>query len=184
MSNVYSSYHKKFEEIVILMAASGSPGWTLTLYILAVTFHPLFKEFRMMKRFFLHSALAAAVVFGGATAYAQMGGPGGGPYGQHQPMSADQHLQMLTQQLNLTSDQQGQIKPILENESQQMESLRSDTSLSQQDRMSKMREIRQNTAEQIKPILTQEQQTKWEQMMTHQGHRGMGPGGANSPTPQ
>ncbi len=182
---MYNQFHKKFEEVVILMATSGSPGWTLTLYILAVTFHPLFKEFRTMKQVFLRSALALAVVFGGATAYAQMGGPGGGPYGQHQPMSADQHLQMLTQQLDLTSDQQAQIKPILENESQQMESLRSDTSLSQQDRMSKMHEIRQNTAEQIKPILTQEQQTKWEQMMSHQGHRGMGPGGGAPPqTPQ
>jgi len=81
-------------------------------------------------------------------------------------MSADQRLQMLTQQLNLTSDQQSQIKPILENESQQMQSLHSDSSLSQQDRMSKMREIRQNTASQIKPILTPDQQTKWDDMMS------------------
>ena len=138
----------------------------------------------MMKRFFLHCGLAVAVVFGGATAYAQMGGPGGGQHGQHQPMSADQRLQMLTQQLNLTSDQQEQIKPILENESQRMESLRSDTSLSQQDRMSKMREIRENTAGQIKPILTEEQQTKWDQMMSRQGHHGMGPGGATPQVPQ
>ncbi len=134
-----------------------------------------------MKQVFLRGALALAVVFGGATAYAQMGGQGGGgPHGQHQPMSTDQHLQMLTQQLSLTSDQQQQIKPILENESQQMESLRSDTALSQQDRMSKMREIRQNSAGQIQPILTTEQQAKWQEMRSR-GRRGMGQGGA---TPQ
>jgi len=166
-SSVYSSYHRKFDEVLILTATSGSPGWTLTLYILAITFQPLIKEFGNMKRVFLPSALALTVIFGGATAYAQMGGQDSGPpHGQHQPMSADQRLQMLTQQLNLTSDQQSQIKPILENESQQMQSLHSDSSLSQQDRMSKMREIRQNTASQIKPILTPDQQTKWDDMMS------------------
>lgn len=177
---------KQFDEVVILMASSASPGWTLTLYLLAVTFHPLMKEFRKMKQLFLRGALALAVVLGGATAYAQIGMPsGGGQHGQRQPMSADQHLQMLTQQLNLTSDQQTQIKPILENESQQMESLRSDTSLSQQDRMSKMQEIRKNTASQMNPILNPEQQTKYKEMMSHQGHRGgMSPQGAPPQSPQ
>jgi Spy/CpxP family protein refolding chaperone len=128
---------------------------------------------------------------GGATAFAQTGegggmGQGGGQgHGQHGPMSADQRLQMMTQQLNLTTDQQTQIKPILENESQQMQTLRQDTSLSQEDRMSKMKQIRENSASQIKPILTTDQQTKWQQMMSHQGHRGgMGPGAGGPPPSQ
>ncbi len=92
---------------------------------------------------------------------------------------------MLTQQLNLTSDQQTQIKPILENESQQMQSLRSDSSLSQQDRMSKMQAIRETTNSQIKPILTADQQTKWQQMMDRRGHRGgMTPDGTPPQSPQ
>ncbi len=182
---MYSSFLKKFDEVVMIMASSGSPGWTLTLYILAVTFHPLFKEFRNMKQIFLRGTLAVAVVLSGATAYAQMGAPAGGAeHGQHQPMSADQRLQMLTQQLNLTSDQQTQIKPILENESQQMQSLRSDTSLSQQDRMSKMQAIHETTSSQIKPILTPDQQTKWQQMMQRHGqHGGMAPQGAPPQSP-
>ena len=77
-----------------------------------------------------------------------------------------------TQQLNLSGDQQEQIKPILENESQQMQALRSDTALSQQDRMSKMQAIRKDTASQIKPILNADQQTKYQEMMSHQGPRG------------
>ncbi len=135
-----------------------------------------------MKTIILRSALSLAVVFGGVTAYAQMGGQmgGGGFHGQRQPMTADQRLQMLTQQLNLTSEQQQQIKPILENESQQMESLRSDTALSQQDRMSKMREIRQNSAGQIQPILTTDQQAKWQEMRSR-GHHGMGMGNGQPP---
>jgi protein CpxP len=158
---VYSSLHKKFEEIVLLMSTSGSPGSTLTLYLLAVTFHPLFKEFRQMKKFYLHGALALAVVFGGATAYAQTGAQAGGEmHAQHQPMSVDQRLEMMTQQLKLTNDQQQNIKIILEDESQQIESLRSNTSLTQQERRSKMRELRQNTKSQMNSILTPEQQTQ------------------------
>ena len=96
-------------------------------------------------------------------------------------MSADQRLQMLTSQLNLSSDQQAQIKPILENESQQMDALRSDTSLSQQDRMSKMQEIRKNTASQMTPILNSEQQTKYQQMMSRHARGAMGAGNGAPP---
>jgi len=135
-----------------------------------------------MKQIFLNGTLALAVVLGGATAYAQMGAQAGGDmHGQRQPMSTDQRLQMLTQQLNLTSDQQSQIKPILENESQQVQSLRSDTSLSQQDRFSKMKAIRENTNSQIQPILTSDQQAQWQQMMEQRGRRGMAPAPQSPP---
>ena len=40
----------------------------------------------------------------------------------------------MTQALNLTSDQQSQVKSILENERQQMEALKNDTSTSEQDK--------------------------------------------------
>jgi Spy/CpxP family protein refolding chaperone len=141
-----------------------------------------------MKKVILSSALAFTMAFSSSAAFAQMGqsgamGQGSGQWhGQRGPMSADQRLQMLTQQLNLTSDQQAQIKPILENESQQMQAVQQDSSLSQQDRMSKMKEIRETTASQIKPILNADQQAKWEQMMSHRGqHGGMGPGAGGPP---
>ena len=101
-----------------------------------------------MKQIFVRSALALAVLLGGSVAYAQMGqgggyGQGGYGGGQHQPMSGDQRLDMLTKQLNLTSDQQ----------------------------------------QQIKPILTPDQQTKWQQMMERHGRHGMGPGATPPGTP-
>ena len=65
----------------------------------------------MMKRFVIYSALALAVALGGATAYAQTGAQGGGS-GQHQPPSPEQRVQMLTEQLKLTNDQQQNIKLI------------------------------------------------------------------------
>lgn len=120
-----------------------------------------------MKRFLMYSALALAVVLGGATAYAQTSGPGGGN-GQHQPPSPEQRVKMLTQQLNLTNDQQQNIKLILEDESNRMESLRSDSSLTQQERRSKVQEIRQNTKTQMNSILTQEQQTQLQQAQLQQ----------------
>lgn len=173
---MFTSVLKKFDEVAILMATSGSPGSTLTLYILAVTFHPLLKEFRQMKQIFLRGMLAIAVVLVGATAYAQMGAQAGGEMqGQHQRMTTDQRLQMMTRQLNLTSDQQDKIKPILEDESQQMQALRADSSLSQQDRMSKMKELREKTNSQIKPVLTSDQQTKWQQMMEKRGGKRLQP---------
>ncbi len=56
-----------------------------------------------------------------------------------------------------------------------MQTLREDSSLSQQDRMSKMMAIRQDTSSQIKPILNADQQKQYEEMMSRQG-RGHGSG--------
>jgi periplasmic protein CpxP/Spy len=130
----------------------------------------------MMKKLILPAALAMALATAGVSAWAQMapmgGGQGGGQMSRG-PMSADQKLQMMTKQLNLTSDQQEKIKPILENESQQMQALHQDSSLSQEDRMSKMKQIRQSTNDQIKPLLNSDQQQKFAEMMSHQGHGGM-----------
>jgi Spy/CpxP family protein refolding chaperone len=81
---------------------------------------------------------------------------GGGQWGHHgpgQPMTADQRLQRMAKQLNLSDAQQQQIKPILENEAKQMQGLREDRSLSKQERMNKMQQIRHGTLDQIKPIL-------------------------------
>ena len=136
-----------------------------------------------MKMKLLHAAVIFTVLAGGTAVYAQMGpNQGGGPmgHGPRQPMTADQRLQRMTQQLNLSDAQQQQIKPILENESKQMQSLHEDSSLSQQDRMSKMMQIRQGTSDQIKPILNADQQQKYEQMMSRQGHGRGGPG-SNQP---
>ena len=63
-----------------------------------------------------------------------------------------------------------------------MDSLREDTSLSQQDRWSKMMQIRQETSSQIKPILNSDQQQKYEEMMSHR--RGAGAAGQMQPQGQ
>ena len=136
-------------------------------------------------------ALAIAMICCGTALFAQdtmsQGGqgPGGGHHGMM--MSPDQQLQRMTKQLNLTDAQQQKIKPILEQQHQQMESLNQDSSMSQQDHMSKMRDIHQSTHAQIKAVLTPDQQAKWEQMQNRHmegGHGGMGQGQPQQAPPQ
>ena len=138
-----------------------------------------------MKKHVFAAAMILTMLTGGTVAFAQMGQEQGGQWGrgQGQPPTADQRLQRMTQQLNLTEAQQQQIKPILESESKQMQALRDDTSLSQDDRRAKMMQIRQTSASQIKPILNADQQKQFDEMMSRQG-RGRGPGGPSQTPPQ
>lgn len=95
-----------------------------------------------MKMKLMYAALMFAVLAGSSAVYAQMGQEqGGGQWGHGQPMTADQRLQHMTKQLNLSDAQQQQIKPILENEEKQMQALHQDSSLSQQESRSKMMQI-------------------------------------------
>jgi Spy/CpxP family protein refolding chaperone len=92
----------------------------------------------------------------------------------------DQQLARMTKQLHLTDDQQAKIKPLLEDQHQQMMALRQDTSLSREERMAKIQEIRRATFEKINPILTSKQQKKLQEMQQmRQGRRGRG--GWNQP---
>ena len=80
----------------------------------------------------------------------------------------NRQLQMLTKRLNLTSDQQNKILPVLTNRVQQTESLRTDTSLSAQDRRAKMHSIREEGDTQIRAVLTDSQKQtydQWQQQM-------------------
>ena len=58
-------------------------------------------------------------------------------------MDPDRQLEHLTKTLNLSADQQSQIKPLLVDRQQKMQALWQDQSLSQQDRRSKAQAIRE-----------------------------------------
>ncbi len=134
-----------------------------------------------MKKALVCGVLALAIAYCGPGLYAQMGQgmqQGGGPHA-----SPEQRLQHMTTQLNLTEDQQQKIKPILETESKAMESVRQNSSLSQQERWSQMREIRQKSIGQITPILNSDQQKKFEEMSNHHGGRMGTPGQPQSSAP-
>src|SRR5258705_6235423 len=75
------------------------------------------------------------------------GGGMGGHGGHH--MDPDQMLAHMTKRYNLTSDQQSQIKPILQDEQQQMQAMHSDTTSSHQDKMAKMQSMHQADQQKI-----------------------------------
>jgi periplasmic protein CpxP/Spy len=92
--------------------------------------------------------------------------------------------EMLTKKLNLTSDQQEKVQDILKSEQSQMESLRSDSSVPQQDRRPKMMEIHKASDDQIRTLLDSDQQKKWDAMQTRhehwQGRQGQAPAAPDS----
>ncbi|MGH9497301.1 MAG: hypothetical protein ACRD3B_20055 [Candidatus Sulfotelmatobacter sp.] len=120
---------------------------------------------------------------------AQQGPPAGGPpeHG-HMRMDPEQRVQMMTKHLNLNSDQQAKVLDILKSSQSQMESLRSDSSASQQDRRSKMMEIRKSTDAQIRGVLDPTQQKKWDEMQSkheqRMEHRHMQAPGSQEPPEQ
>jgi Spy/CpxP family protein refolding chaperone len=91
-------------------------------------------------------------------------------------------LDRLTQQLNLTDEQKAKIKPILEDQAKQMETLRGDTSVSPQDRRSQFMQLRENTSKKIRAVLDPDQQKKYDEMQNAQRRFG-GPGGNRPPQP-
>lgn len=108
----------------------------------------------------------------------------------HGHMDPAKRAAMLTKRLNLNSGQQSKLQDILKSEQSQMESLRADSSLSQDDRRSKMMEIRKSTNDQIRGLLDPDQQKKWDEMQSrreewmeghHQGRQA--PGGPPDSSP-
>jgi periplasmic protein CpxP/Spy len=99
--------------------------------------------------------------------------------GHREANGPDAHLQMLTRELNLTDDQQTKLKPILEDQAQQMKTVRHDTALSQDQKKAKIKEIHASFHDQISNVLTPEQQAKLKQMKQSgmEKHKGMKEGG-------
>lgn len=101
----------------------------------------------------------------------------------HRPMmSPDQQLAHMTKALNLSSDQQTQIMPILQNRDQQGMQIRQDQSLARPDRMAKMQALMQDSNAKIEAVLNDAQKAKFEQMMQRrQAHMHRGGGDQGGP---
>lgn len=76
------------------------------------------------------------------------------------------------QALNLTEQQKQQLQPVFQSTRQQMQALRSDSTLTPEQRRERMKEIRQNQMAQMKSILTPEQQQQLQQKRGRRMHRG------------
>ncbi len=98
----------------------------------------------------------------------------GGPVQRGRPT-----IDQIAKQLELTDAQKPKVQAVLEEQTKKMQELRQDTSLSQEDRRTKMKEIRDAGTAKLKEILTPEQLAKWEKMGPGQRQRP----GAGGPPP-
>jgi Spy/CpxP family protein refolding chaperone len=92
-------------------------------------------------------------------------------------------VERLKDRLNLTDDQVTKIQGIMKDQMDKMTALRSDDSLSREDRRAKMMDLRKAAHDQIRAILTPDQQKIFDTMPLD-GPRGRrGRGGDNAPPP-
>lgn len=126
-----------------------------------------------MKRISFALAAAAVVVsLAGINhgAFAQTGpgaGTGMGPKrgaGKMQKMDPERMLNRMEVNLGLSAEQKEKIRPILQDETKEMEAVRNDTTLTRIQKREKMREIRDRYHEKIGEQLTPEQRQKADAM--------------------
>jgi Spy/CpxP family protein refolding chaperone len=98
-----------------------------------------------MKRNLLTLAVAGAIALSGFVVVQAQPGPGGHGHAFG--------LQRITEKLNLTSDQQTKVQPILDAAKPQIRAIH-------QEAMQKMKTVTDSALSQIRPLLTAEQQKK------------------------
>ena len=79
--------------------------------------------------------------------------------------SVTERLERMSRELNLTTEQKEKIRPLLEEQSKQMSELRSNTSLTPEQKRDKARAMMTETREKIQAVLTPEQKEKLKQHM-------------------
>jgi protein CpxP len=110
-----------------------------------------------------------------------------------QPMDPAKQLAHLTAKLNLSAEQQAQIKPILVDRDQQAMALHTDTTLAPQDKRAKMESLHAESDAKIEAVLNDQQKKQYaemkqkhqEMMHEHMKHHmdGMGPDAPPPPPP-
>ena len=90
----------------------------------------------------------------------------------------------MAKKLNLSQDQQNQLKPIFEKQREQAKAIKNDTSLTPDQKKEKFQSLRQDTMAQVKNILTPEQQQQWEQMRAKHRHGNNGEAQPPAAAPQ
>ncbi len=143
-----------------------------------------------LKSFALATALCMGLGTGAALAQ-DATTPQDAPAGQEMhhgrgPMSPDEQLAHMTKALNLTADQQTQIKPLLEARRQQMMQMHEDTSLTREDRMTKFKALDDDTHSKIAAVLDDKQKAKFQKMAERReehmaNHEGAGMNGGQAP---
>jgi hypothetical protein len=120
----------------------------------------------------------------------QPGTPGSAPSAQPEQApppqpgrpSIDDQVKMLSQELTLTSDQQAKLKNILEDQHQQALTFVNDSNMSREDKIQKIRVLRESTITKARGIMNDDQKKKLDGMLQQQ-QQGPHPGAAPNSAP-
>jgi Spy/CpxP family protein refolding chaperone len=85
--------------------------------------------------------------------------------------NVDQHLQALSQGLDLTADQQAKIRPILSNFLDTREKVLTDSSLSSDQRQQRLKALHEKADLQVRKFLNDDQKQKLTQMEQEHQHQ-------------
>ncbi len=114
------------------------------------------------------------------TASTQPAQPGG--EARH-AMDPEKQLKHMSHRLKLSADQQTQLRPILTERQQQMQTIWQDQSLSKQDRHAKVKSVRDDSNAKIEAVLNDTQKQQFEQMQQHMRERHEHKGNATQAAP-
>jgi Spy/CpxP family protein refolding chaperone len=78
--------------------------------------------------------------------------------------SMDQYLKVLSEKLGLTADQIAKIKPILQDQLTQMQTVRKDSSLTAGQKLDRIHSLYNETQTKIRGVLTDDQKKKFDAM--------------------
>jgi protein CpxP len=102
--------------------------------------------------------------------------------GRQHAMNPNKQAHHLAKALGLSKDQVQQIRPILADRDQQIQTLRGDANLAPEDRREKMRSIQQDSKTKIEAVLNDNQKQQFEQMLANRrAHRKGGEPGQAQP---
>jgi Spy/CpxP family protein refolding chaperone len=121
--------------------------------------------YSMKKSMLVYSLALAGLIISPTLASAQNRGP----------RTVEERVNALKESLKLSDEQVAKVKPIFEKNQEKTKALREDTNLSQDDRRTKMQELYKGLEDEVKPILTPEQQAKYkEENDKRRAQRGQG----------
>ena len=85
-----------------------------------------------------------------------------------------ERVERIAKELNLSEEQKGKIRSVLQGQADKVRELRADQNLTPEQRREKMMAIRQENQKEMKGILNEEQFKKWTEMR-NQAREGRGP---------
>jgi Spy/CpxP family protein refolding chaperone len=139
---------------------------------------------KLNKAFIAAALVLGSLLAGGVASQAQDNTntpPAGAPPGGMRRGGPGMSYEAIAKRLEITDDQKPKAEPIITDFIQKVTDLRKDTSLSREDRMAKMKGLRDDATAKLKDILTADQLAKWQQMGTRRPGGAGGPGVGNPP---